>query len=157
MQGSAQSQATEHSPISKLHALSKTRQSTLKCTGSGPQLAGSHILFLPFSRLKRSIDKINNVQQPVSFLRFSCQQCNGFISNIILFLRRRNSQKPDTEFISRFQQAFSDIVPRRDSQSPRNVRAGEPVMASRYISSCVLRVRLELTQFLLIVWPRTAM
>ncbi|KAF3030592.1 hypothetical protein E8E15_008931 [Penicillium rubens] len=47
-----------------------------------------------------------------------------------MFNNRRNSQKPDTEFISRFQQAFSDIVPRRDSQSPRNVRAGEPVMAS---------------------------
>ncbi|CAG8197857.1 unnamed protein product [Penicillium nalgiovense] len=42
----------------------------------------------------------------------------------------RNSQKPDTEFISRFQQAFSDIVPRRNSQSPRNVGAVEPLMAS---------------------------
>ncbi|CAG7937172.1 unnamed protein product [Penicillium nalgiovense] len=42
----------------------------------------------------------------------------------------RNSQKPDTEFISRFQQAFSDIVPRRNSQSPRNVGTGEPLMAS---------------------------
>ncbi|CAG8108176.1 unnamed protein product [Penicillium nalgiovense] len=55
-----------------------------------------------------------------------------------MFNNRRNSQKPDTEFISRFQQAFSDIVPRRDSQSPRNVRAGEPLMASRYITSCFL-------------------
>ncbi|KAJ5265220.1 uncharacterized protein N7525_007424 [Penicillium rubens] len=47
-----------------------------------------------------------------------------------MFNNRRKSQKPDTEFISRFQQAFSDIVPRRDSQSPCNVRAGEPFMAS---------------------------
>ncbi|KAJ5283359.1 hypothetical protein N7505_001339 [Penicillium chrysogenum] len=47
-----------------------------------------------------------------------------------MFNNRRKSQKPDTEFISQFQQAFSDIVPRRDSQSPRNVRAGEPFMAS---------------------------
>ena len=62
----------------------------------------------------------------------------GFISNIIFFLCRRKSQKPDTKFISRFRQVFSDIVPRRDSQSSRNVRAGEPLMASRYITSCVL-------------------
>ncbi|KAG0155172.1 hypothetical protein PDIDSM_745 [Penicillium digitatum] len=48
-----------------------------------------------------------------------------------MFNNRRNAQKPDGEFISRFQQAFSDIVPRRDSSSPLNVRAAEPVMASR--------------------------
>ncbi|CAI7611426.1 unnamed protein product [Penicillium palitans] len=47
-----------------------------------------------------------------------------------MFNNRRKSQKPDTELISRFRQAFSDIVPRRDSQSSRNIRAGEPLMAS---------------------------
>ncbi|KAI2732592.1 transcriptional regulator family: Grainyhead/CP2 [Penicillium roqueforti] len=46
-----------------------------------------------------------------------------------MFTNRNNTQKPDGEFISRFQQTFSDIVPRRDSTSPRNVRAGEPLMA----------------------------
>ncbi|KAJ5799645.1 transcriptional regulator family: Grainyhead/CP2 [Penicillium psychrosexuale] len=46
-----------------------------------------------------------------------------------MFTNRNNTQKPDGEFITRFQQAFSDIVPRRDSTSPRNVRAGEPLMA----------------------------
>ncbi|KAJ6143368.1 hypothetical protein N7471_002821 [Penicillium samsonianum] len=46
-----------------------------------------------------------------------------------MFNSRNNAQKPDGEFISRFQQAFSDIVPRR-SESPRNVR-GEPSIAPR--------------------------
>ncbi|KAJ6136999.1 hypothetical protein N7497_012251 [Penicillium chrysogenum] len=46
-----------------------------------------------------------------------------------MFNNRRKSQKPDTEFISRFRQAFSDIVPRRDSQSSCNMRVGEPLIA----------------------------
>ncbi|CAI7635821.1 unnamed protein product [Penicillium glandicola] len=46
----------------------------------------------------------------------------------------RNNKKPDVEFISRFQQAFSDIVPRRESESGptgalHNVRAGGPLVA----------------------------
>ncbi|KAK4862113.1 hypothetical protein LT330_003251 [Penicillium expansum] len=53
-----------------------------------------------------------------------------------MFNSRRNTQKPDGEFISRFQQTFSDVVPRRDSASRstedlHNVRAGEPLMAPR--------------------------
>ncbi|KAJ5158563.1 CP2 transcription factor, partial [Penicillium coprophilum] len=61
---------------------------------------------------------------------------NGFISYCISLRNRKNTQKPDGEFISRFQQAFSDIVPRRDSPSlsntdSHNVRAAETVMASR--------------------------
>ncbi|KAJ5950826.1 uncharacterized protein N7479_009239 [Penicillium vulpinum] len=53
-----------------------------------------------------------------------------------MFSSRNNAQKPDGEFISRFQQAFSEIVPRRDSESAstetlHNVRAAEPMMAAR--------------------------
>ncbi|KAJ5687689.1 hypothetical protein N7455_006737 [Penicillium solitum] len=53
-----------------------------------------------------------------------------------MFNSRKSTRKPDGEFITRFQQAFSDIVPRRDSEGgptedPHNVRAGEPLMASR--------------------------
>ncbi|OQD85626.1 hypothetical protein PENANT_c009G02744 [Penicillium antarcticum] len=40
-----------------------------------------------------------------------------------MFSNRNNHQKPDGDFISRFQQAFSDVVPRRDSQSSS---AGRP-------------------------------
>ncbi|KAJ5382755.1 CP2 transcription factor [Penicillium concentricum] len=53
-----------------------------------------------------------------------------------MFNSRKNAQKPDGEFISRFQQAFSDIVPRRDSpglstEDSHNVRAAETLMSSR--------------------------
>ncbi|KAJ5188602.1 CP2 transcription factor [Penicillium cf. griseofulvum] len=47
--------------------------------------------------------------------------------------KNRSAQKPDGEFISRFQQAFSDIVPRRDSpagEDSHNVSASENLMAS---------------------------
>ncbi|KAJ5749050.1 uncharacterized protein N7511_010746 [Penicillium nucicola] len=36
-----------------------------------------------------------------------------------MFSNRNNTQKPDGDFISRFQQAFSDIVPRRDSEDSK--------------------------------------
>lgn len=53
-----------------------------------------------------------------------------------MFSSRNNAQKPDGEFISRFQQAFSDIVPRRESQRDPNkasgdVRADDAFMTSR--------------------------
>ncbi|KAJ5771486.1 uncharacterized protein N7511_003537 [Penicillium nucicola] len=56
-----------------------------------------------------------------------------------MFRNRKNTRKkPDGDFISRFQQAFSDIVPRRDSEesskSQLNVdENGDTMMASRSI------------------------
>lgn len=44
-----------------------------------------------------------------------------------------NTQKPDDEFISRFQQTFADIVPRRDSDAgPYVAGMGHLAMAGRY-------------------------
>ncbi|KAJ6115898.1 hypothetical protein N7523_006315 [Penicillium sp. IBT 18751x] len=37
-----------------------------------------------------------------------------------MFRNRNNAQKPDEEFIGRFRQTFSDIVPRRDSEGGSN-------------------------------------
>lgn len=48
----------------------------------------------------------------------------------------RNTQKPDGEFISRFQEAFSDIVPRRDSHRGQDEGSFDPrgdvMMSQRY-------------------------
>lgn len=44
-----------------------------------------------------------------------------------------NTRKPDDDFISRFQQTFADIVPRRDSDGGTNgTDMGHPAMAARY-------------------------
>lgn len=44
-----------------------------------------------------------------------------------------NTQKPDQDFISRFQQTFADVVPRRDSDGgPNGTDMGHPAMAGRY-------------------------
>ncbi|KAJ5351047.1 CP2 transcription factor [Penicillium brevicompactum] len=49
-----------------------------------------------------------------------------------MFNNRQNSQKPDGEFITRFQQAFSDIVPRRDSRGEHDgTNGGDPMMIQR--------------------------
>ncbi|KAJ5760943.1 hypothetical protein N7520_008099 [Penicillium odoratum] len=51
-----------------------------------------------------------------------------------MFRNRNNTQKPDDDFISRFQQTFSDVVPRRDSEDDENGHfAGsiDPMMAGR--------------------------
>ena len=50
---------------------------------------------------------------------------------------RNNSQKPDDEFITRFQRTFADVVPRRDSDHgahPGVFQTGpnDPMMAARY-------------------------
>ncbi|KAJ5594813.1 uncharacterized protein N7459_001021 [Penicillium hispanicum] len=53
-----------------------------------------------------------------------------------MFRNRNNTQKPDDEFITRFQRTFADIVPRRDSDNGShpgifNVGPGDPMMAGR--------------------------
>lgn len=52
------------------------------------------------------------------------------------FLYSNNAQKPDDDFISRFQQTFNDVVPRRDSDeqnaNPLNSGALNPMMQGRY-------------------------
>ena len=65
------------------------------------------------------------------------------MTNVQSLRNRNNTQKPDGEFISRFQQAFSDIVPRRDSASPRNVRAGEPLMAPGYVHYVIYHIKIS--------------
>ncbi|KAJ5887961.1 hypothetical protein N7495_008002 [Penicillium taxi] len=49
-----------------------------------------------------------------------------------MFRNRNNAQKPDDDFISRFQQTFSDVVPRRDSDGSQE---GDPMMSGRYKNS----------------------
>ncbi|CAG8942200.1 unnamed protein product [Penicillium salamii] len=61
-----------------------------------------------------------------------------------MFSNRQNSQKPDGEFITRFQQAFQEIVPRRDSHEghgdgtydPR----GDPMMSQRFVEPSSLQL-----------------
>lgn len=53
-----------------------------------------------------------------------------------MFRNRNNTQKPDDDFISRFQQTFSEVVPRRDSEDSGhdghfNAGSGDPMMAGR--------------------------
>ncbi|KAJ5793062.1 uncharacterized protein N7503_009040 [Penicillium pulvis] len=52
-----------------------------------------------------------------------------------MFRNRNNTQKPDDDFISRFQQTFSDVVPRRDSEDEGQhghfTGMGDPMMAGR--------------------------
>lgn len=53
--------------------------------------------------------------------------------NLHMFFCRNNTQKPDDDFISRFQQTFADVVPRRDSDGgPNGADMGHPAMAGRY-------------------------
>ncbi|KAJ5104100.1 hypothetical protein N7532_004629 [Penicillium argentinense] len=47
-----------------------------------------------------------------------------------MFRNRNSTRKPDDEFISRFQQTFSEIVPRRDSDHGPD--GGIPLMTGRY-------------------------
>ncbi|KAJ5287948.1 hypothetical protein N7478_003634 [Penicillium angulare] len=53
-----------------------------------------------------------------------------------MFRNRNNTQKPDDDFISRFQQTFSQVVPRRDSEDSGhdehfNAGSGDPMMTGR--------------------------
>ncbi|KAJ5634277.1 hypothetical protein N7528_002119 [Penicillium herquei] len=59
-----------------------------------------------------------------------------------MFRNRNNTQKPDDDFISRFQQTFQDVVPRRDSEgsvqngTPGQFNgSGDPMMNGRYADS----------------------
>ncbi|KAJ5924512.1 hypothetical protein N7466_008699 [Penicillium verhagenii] len=49
-----------------------------------------------------------------------------------MFRNRNNTQKPDDDFISRFQQTFSDVVPRREGEEDEHPDyMGDPMMAGR--------------------------
>ncbi|KAJ5174440.1 uncharacterized protein N7482_000317 [Penicillium canariense] len=52
-----------------------------------------------------------------------------------MFRNRNNTQKPDDEFITRFQRTFADVVPRRDSQDmphgSLHTGTGDPMMSGR--------------------------
>ncbi|KAJ5674122.1 hypothetical protein N7462_009561 [Penicillium macrosclerotiorum] len=57
-----------------------------------------------------------------------------------MFRNRNNSQKPDDEFISRFQRTFAEVVPRRDSNdheqtAPFQVGAGVSTASGKYAES----------------------
>lgn len=72
-----------------------------------------------------------NVPQPVSAELYISTACiEHWLTH---FFYSNNTQKPDDEFISRFQQTFADIVPRRASEGGHNCAdMGHPAMAERY-------------------------